>query len=103
MIKLFILATPNNFYGNPEELIGESVIISGYNPPAVAGTTVTFHCPHGLVLEGIKSATYMENGEWDPDPYKLIHCLGSGMFSIMVVVHADNSVMQTLKLCKHNY
>ena len=88
MIKLFILATPNNFCGNPEELIGESVIISGYNPPAVVGTNVTFHCPPGLELEGIKSATCMENRERDPDPYKLIHCSGSGIFSIIVVVHA---------------
>ena len=75
-----IVATPNNFCGNPEELIGESVMISGYTAPAVAGTTVIFHCPLGLVLE---SSACTENGEWEsaPAPYKLIYCSGSGMFS----------------------
>ena len=54
------------FCGNPEDLIGDSVTVSGYTPPAVEGTTVSFHCPPGAVLHGINSSTCMENGEWEP-------------------------------------
>ena len=39
--------------------------------PAAEGTTVTvmFHCPVSLSL------TCMENGEWEPAPYK-VNCSG---------------------------
>ena len=64
-----MLATPMKFCGNPEDLIGdraESVTVSGYTPPAVEGSTVTFHCLPGAVLHGINSSICVENGEWEP-------------------------------------
>ena len=64
------------FCGNPEELIGDSVSVSGYTPPAVEGTTVTFQCPPGAVLDGINSSTCMENGEWEPALFD-ISCAGT--------------------------
>ena len=52
---------------NPESHIDtSSVIISDFTPPAVEGTTVTFDCPPGAVLEGSNSSKCMENGEWEP-------------------------------------
>ena len=64
------------FCENPEELIGDSVTVAGYTPPAVEGTTVTFHCPPGAVLHGINSSTCMENGEWEPALFD-ISCTGT--------------------------
>jgi hypothetical protein len=61
--EITFLATP--VCENPEELFGDSpVTVSGYAPPAVEGTTITFHCPPGGVLDGINSSICMENGEW---------------------------------------
>lgn len=54
--------------GSPEELVGDSVTISGYTD-AVEGTTVTFHCPADSVLKGSNSSTCMESGEWEPALY----------------------------------
>ena len=62
--------------GNPEDLIGDSVTVSGYTPTAVEGTTVTFHCPPGAVLHGINSSICMENGEWEPALFD-ISCAGT--------------------------
>ena len=59
--------------------------VSGYTPPAVEGTTVTFHCPPGAVLHGINSSTCMENGEWEPAPFE-INCLLTGIN--LVATHA---------------
>jgi hypothetical protein len=70
--EITFLATP--VCESPEELFGYSVTVSGYTPPAVKGTTVTFHCPSGAVLDGINSSTCMENGEWEPAPFE-INCL----------------------------
>ena len=61
---------------NPEAQISDSVIVSGYTDSAVEGTTVTFHCPPGLVLDGINSSMCMENGEWEPALFE-INCLGT--------------------------
>jgi hypothetical protein len=52
------------------------VTVSGYTPLAVEGTTVTFNCPPGAVLDGIKSSTCMENGEWEPALFE-ISCAGT--------------------------
>ena len=41
----------------------------------VEGSTITFSCPPGLVLNGSNSATCTGNGEWEPDPRGLI-CRG---------------------------
>ena len=73
--------------GNPEELIADSVTLSGNTDPAVEGTTVTFHCPPGLVLNGINSSTCMQYGEWEPAPYE-IYCSG-----IPVVFHNLNFIV----------
>ena len=54
------------FCGNPEDLISDSVIVSGYTTPAVKGTMITFHCSPGAILHGINSSICMENGEWVP-------------------------------------
>ena len=69
----FILAV--HICGNPENLIDNSVSILGYTEPAVEGTTVTFQCPPGAVLDGANSSTCTENGEWEPLPRE-IHCFG---------------------------
>ena len=69
----FVLAI--QICGNPENLIDNSVSILGYTEPAVEGTTVTFHCPPGLVLDGANSSTCTENGEWEPLPRE-IYCFG---------------------------
>ena len=76
MVNFYLfLATHSIVCSNPEELIGDSVTVSGYTPTAVEGTTITYHCPPGAVLDGINSSTCMENGEWEPAPIE-IHCLG---------------------------
>ena len=61
--------------GNPEAQIADSVIVSGYVDPAVEGTTVTFQCLPGLVLNGINSSMCMGNGEWEPAPHG-VFCSG---------------------------
>lgn len=68
---------------NPEAQIAGSVTVSGYTDPAVEETTVTFHCPPGLVLDGTNSSMCMENGEWEPALFE-ISCLGT----IQCVLHA---------------
>ena len=72
---IFILAI--KICGNPapDNLVDNSVSISGYTAPAMEGTTVTFQCPPGLVLDGTNSSTCMENGEWEPPPCE-VHCFG---------------------------
>ena len=49
------------------------VIINGYEfeAPALEGLNVSFSCPPGLELNGPNTTTCMENGEWEPDPFKL--------------------------------
>ena len=34
----------------------------------IEGTTVSFICPSGLVLNGTIPVTCTSNGEWEPDP-----------------------------------
>ena len=75
---MLILASRNIICGNPEELLGDSVIISGYTDPAVEGTTVTFHCPTDSELKGPNTSTCMESGEWEPVLYG-IKCSGTNM------------------------
>ena len=42
--------------------------IDGYDDLIPAeGMTISFICSSGLKLEGPDSATYRENGEWEPD------------------------------------
>ena len=60
---------------NLEAQVDDSIRVLGYNDPAVEGTTVTFHCPPGLVLDEIKSLTCMKNGEWSVALHKL-SCTG---------------------------
>ena len=57
-----------------EGQLDDSVIISS-SDPAVEGTTVMFHCPTGSVSNEPVSSTCMENGEWEPAPYK-VNCSG---------------------------
>ena len=76
---MLILAAHYIICGNPEELVGDSVTISGYTDPAVEGTTVTFHCPTDSVLKGPNTSTCMESGEWEPVLYG-INCSGTNMF-----------------------
>ena len=54
--------------------------VSDYTDLAVEGTTVTFHCPPGLVFEGPNSSTCMENGEWEP-ALSGLDCSGTNMIS----------------------
>ena len=75
LILLLFLAVHNIICGNPEAQIADSVIISGYIDPAVEGTTVTFQCIPGLILNGINSSMCMENGEWEPALYG-VYCSG---------------------------
>ena len=77
---IFLILSATRICENPEELIGDSVIAAGYIDPAVEGTTVTFHCPPGLVLDEINSSTCMENGEWEPAPYDIYYS-GTNVFS----------------------
>ena len=73
---MFLAVHNNIICGNPEAQIANSeVIVSGYTTPAAEGTTVTFQCLPGLVLNGINSSMCMENGEWEPALYE-ISCLG---------------------------
>ena len=39
------------------------------------GNTISFSCPPGLALIGPNSVTCTENGEWEPDPRRLL-CAG---------------------------
>ena len=57
-----------------EGQLDDSVIISSTDP-AVEGTTVMFRCPTGSVSNGLDSSKCMENGEWEPPPYK-VNCSG---------------------------
>ena len=57
-----------------EGQLDDSVMISSIDP-AVEGTTVTFQCLAGSVSNGPVSSTCMENGEWEPAPYK-VNCSG---------------------------
>ena len=52
--------------------------VLGYTDTVVEGTTVTFQCPVGLVLERHSSSTCMENGKWEPVLYE-VNCTGINM------------------------
>ena len=43
-----------------------------YDDLPIEGSTTTFSCPPGLVLIGPNSSTCMGNGEWEPDPSRLM-------------------------------
>ena len=62
-----------------EGQLDDSVVISNTDP-AVEGATVTvmFHCPVSFSL------ICMENGEWEPAPYK-VNC--SGQHNINLTPH----------------
>ena len=93
MIDFYLfLATHSIVCSNPEELIGDSVTISGYTPPAVEGTMITFYCSPGAVLDGIISSTCMENGEWEPAPFE-IRCLGTYLIIIIIVQRKFNNTL----------
>ena len=54
-----------------EGQLDNSVIISSTDPAVEVGTTVMFHYPTGSVSNGPDSSKCMENGEWEPAPYKV--------------------------------
>ena len=59
-----------------EGQLDDSVVISSIDPAVpVEGTTVTFQCLVGSVSNGPVSSMCMENGEWEPAPYK-VNCSG---------------------------
>ena len=71
---------------NYSEIAGSIVhVVSGYIDPAVEGTTVTFDCPPGLVVDGINSSICMENGKWEPALFG-IRCLGMCMHDALIVM-----------------
>ena len=49
-------------------LVDSSIIILGYNSPAMEGSDVTFSCPSRMRLSGTNTSTCKVNGEWEPDP-----------------------------------
>ena len=53
-VSFFLILSATCICENPEELIGDSVTVTGYIDLAVEGTPVTFHCPPGSVLDGPK-------------------------------------------------
>ena len=44
------------------------VLVTEYSDPALEGDSVTFGCPHGLIMVGSNTSTCTENGQWNPDP-----------------------------------
>ena len=78
-----------------EAQIDDSVSVLGSTDTAEEGTTVTFLCPPGLVLDGTKSMTCM-NGEWSMALHqincsgsRIISCVKFGIYSIsLMCMHA---------------
>ena len=56
--------------------INASVIVDGYEDPALEGEIVMFSCPTELVMTGPNLATCMGNEEWEPDPRE-VNCIGT--------------------------
>ena len=52
---------------NPEGLVHESKVITGYTKSATRGTNLTLTCTSGLTLSGPSTSTCIGNGEWEPD------------------------------------
>ena len=80
----FFLAVHNIICENPEDIVNNSVSIFSYTEPAVEGTTVTFHCPPGAVLDGANSSTCTENGEWEPLPRE-IYCFSMPELTVIFI------------------
>ena len=64
---------------HPKDLLSEEGNVSvstieGYNGFPVEGSIVRFSCPCGMELIGplAHSAKCTENGEWEPDPSKIM-------------------------------
>ena len=55
-------------------LSGDSMLtVTDYGDLLVInGTTVSFGCSSGLMLVGVKSTTCRENGDWEPDPGRIV-------------------------------
>ena len=47
------------------------LVVTGYTDPAVEGSSVNLTCSSG-VITGPTMTTCMQNGEWEPDPTKVI-------------------------------
>ena len=54
----------------------------------VEGIVIIFSCPPGLVLNGSNTAICMENGEWEPDPSRLICTDSAGNIIASTIVNA---------------
>ena len=61
---------------NPLTLVNASVIVEGYEDPALEGEIIMFSCLSGLAMTGPNSATCMGNREWEPDPQG-VNCIGT--------------------------
>ena len=61
---------------DPLTLANDSVIVEGYEDPALEGENIIFRCRDGLTMIGPNLATCMGNGEWEPDP-KEVNCIGA--------------------------
>ena len=62
---------------NPLTLVNASVIVEGYEDPALEGEIIMFSCSSGLMTIGPNSAICMGNGEWEPDPREIVCAGGS--------------------------
>ena len=62
----FAISCDNVYYTVPR--------VEGYNDtePILEGHTISFTCTPGFILTGSDSATCTGNGEWEPDPRRII-------------------------------
>lgn len=56
-------------------LIERDVHVTKFSELLVAGTSLMFACPSGLILTGPNTTTCLENGQWEPDPSQ-VKCKG---------------------------
>ena len=63
-----------------------SLNVLDYNEPAIVGTTVSFNCSNpGEELTGSNTSTYVDIGQWEPDP-RLINCKGTILYTSKIAI-----------------
>ena len=60
------------------------VVVSGYDDPAIVGTSFTINCPVTSEMNTTLTITCNDEGMWEPDLRLTKLCMGRGTFELVV-------------------
>jgi hypothetical protein len=74
----------------PSQLLKRPVVVDAGSQdyPHMEGQSITYTCPHGLILTGPNASVCSGNRRWEPDPGQM-DCIGDLMpiLSDAIIVH----------------